>query len=103
MASDDHEEGLEPESYLAARAYIEGQWREAMSKAQQVMDVLRSIHPDLSHAIGESGQTKTGRALDAATQTYGELHELGYYVLGEDRYKEFLDRMTLDRVRAQES
>lgn len=103
MASDHEEEGLEPESFLAARAYIEGQWREAMDKAQQVMDVLRSIHPDLSHALGESGSDKIGRTLNTATQTYAELHELGYYVLGEERYKAFLDQMTLERVRNQET
>lgn len=69
--------------------FLDVKWREAVRAATEGMEALRSIWPELTQHIPETGSNFIKRSLDDFEGANYNLQRAGVHVLGQERYDEF--------------
>lgn len=76
------------------QAYLDMRWREAMRAARDLMDSLRAVVPEFKAHLPEVAHNRLNSALSSATNAYGDLHQAGRRVIGDDAYDAYLQAQT---------
>ncbi len=69
---------------------VEDDWQAAMTYATLSLEHLRQIYPARMALLPETGHEAIRRAMDEAQACVAQLHRAGKYVMGAERYEDFV-------------
>lgn len=102
MLDEDSEENpLEPASDdEIVQAYLDAQLRESIAGARSSMECIRRVWPELTHELPETAQRTLEMALGELERAVRSLHRAGPYIMGRDRYRDFMAAQTERQIRS---
>ncbi len=80
---------------------VELDWLDALDHSQAALHSLRHIYPSRMMLLPETAHEAIHRAMDSVQSSIGQLHRAGKFVLGAERYEEYV-REQINEVRREE-
>jgi hypothetical protein len=80
---------------------VEEDWMAAMTYCTLSLEHLRQIYPGRMMLLPETAHEAIHRAMDSVQSSIGQLHRAGKFVLGAERYEQYV-REQINEVRREE-